>query len=139
LKFIYAIYLKCQETNIELLKSTYQNLQKNSVETYEITDDNIKFKVLATLADSYSRTILQHTKNNPKSAMELAFETNIPISTIYRRLQNLFDLKLLSIAGSISEQGKKFFVYQNNIDAIHTSSTGETIKVRISKYAETNP
>ncbi len=139
MKFIYAIYLKCQETNIELLKSTYQNLQKNSVETYEITDDNIKFKVLAALADSYCRTILQHTKNNPKSAMELAFETNIPISTIYRRLQNLFDLKLLSIAGSISEQGKKFFVYQNNIDAIHTSSTGETIKVRISKYAETNP
>ena len=139
MKIVYTIHIKLHETNFELSKLISQNLQKNSVQTYEITDDNIKFKVLAVLADSYCRTILQHTKNNPKSAMELASQTNIPISTIYRRLQNLFDLKLLSIAGSISEQGKKFFAYQNNIDAIHTSSTGETIKVRIAKYAKTNP
>lgn len=55
--------------------------------------------ILDTVSDRYSRTILKATLNKPKTALEISAEYQIPISTVYRRLQNLHDAKLLRISG----------------------------------------
>ena len=60
-------------------------------------DDERKQIILEVLADKYCKQILHDTLEKPKSAMELSSDKKIPISTVYRRLQTLYDAKLLGI------------------------------------------
>jgi len=69
--------------------------------------------------------------SKPKSAMEISAETKIPISTVYRRLQSLYDNKLLRISGTISDDGKKYFLYKSRVKAIFTSFNGNFVEVEV--------
>ena len=88
------------------------------IQTRKIMDNERKQIVLEVIADKYCKFILRNTLNRPKSAMEISRDEKIPISTVYRRLQTLFDARLLAISGSINEDGKKFFLYQSKVKAI---------------------
>lgn len=101
------------------------------LETRQVTEDEKKELILRTLADKYSRNILEVTMDSPKSAVEISGLTKIPISTVYRRLQELHDKKLLSISGSINDDGKKFFLYRSKIRGASTSYDGATLDVSI--------
>ena len=59
------------------------------VQSRKITDDQRKQVILEILSDKYCKQILHNTLEKPKSAMEISGEKNIPISTVYRRLQTL--------------------------------------------------
>ena len=97
----------------------------------KIEDDSRKDAILEVMADKYCRTILENTMEKPKSAMEISVETKIPISTVYRRLQALHDNKLLGISGSISDDGKKYFLYKSKVKAIATSFNGNHVEIEI--------
>lgn len=88
------------------------------LQTRKIMDDERKQIILEVLADKYCKQILQDTLEKPKSAMELSADKKIPISTVYRRLQTLYDAKLLAISGSINEDGKKYFLYKSKVKSI---------------------
>ena len=90
-----------------------------------------KDAILEVLADKYCRAILENTMDKPKSAMEISAETKIPISTVYRRLQTLHDNKLLGISGSISDDGKKYFLYRSKVKAISTSFNGNYVEIQV--------
>jgi len=97
----------------------------------KIEDDLRKDAILEVMSDKYCRAILENSMEKPKSAMEISAETKIPISTVYRRLQTLHDNKLLGISGSISEDGKKYFLYKSRIKAIASSFDGNKIEVEV--------
>ncbi len=97
----------------------------------KIDDDSRKDVILEVISDKYCRSIIENTMEKPKSAMEISGETKIPISTVYRRLQILHDSKLLGISGSISNDGKKYFLYKSKVKAISTSYNGNNIEVEI--------
>jgi len=97
----------------------------------KIEEDEKKQGILEIISDKYCRAILASTMENPKSATELATETDIPISTVYRRLQTLHDNKLLRISGSISEDGKKYFLYKSKVKAISTNLIGSYVEIEI--------
>ena len=97
----------------------------------KIEDDLRKEAILEVISDKYCRAILENSMEKPKSAMEISAETKIPISTVYRRLQTLHDNKLLGISGSISEDGKKYFLYKSRIKAIATSFNGGNVEVEV--------
>lgn len=82
-------------------------------------------------ADKYCRAILESASELPKSAKQISQECHIPISTAYRRVQQLHDHKLLSISGTISEDGKKFFLYKSKIKGIMASFNKGLIQVEI--------
>lgn len=88
------------------------------IQTRKIMDDERKQVILEVLADKYCKQILHDTLKKPKSAMELSGDKKIPISTVYRRLQTLYDAKLLAISGSINEDGKKYFLYKSKVKSI---------------------
>ena len=69
--------------------------------------------------------------NQPKSAMELTAETKIPISTVYRRIQMLHDNKLLLTSGTISEDGKKLFLYKSKVKGIQCNFNNGQIEVEL--------
>lgn len=97
----------------------------------KIDEDEKKEVILKTLSDKYSRAIIQNTIDSPKSAVDLSAITKIPISTVYRRLQELYDKKLLAISGSISKDGKKFFLYKSKIRSISASYENGMLNVSI--------
>lgn len=101
------------------------------IEGRKVEDDSRKDAILEVISDKYCRNILENTMERPKSAMEISSETKIPISTVYRRLQTLHDNKLLGISGSISQDGKKYFLYKSRIKAISTSFNNGSIQVEI--------
>ncbi len=84
----------------------------------KIEDEERKDAILEILADQYCRDIIKITMEEPKSAIEISAYSQIPISTVYRRLQTLHDNKLLAISGTISDDGKKFFLYKSKIKSI---------------------
>ena len=96
-----------------------------------ILEQTSKDALLGILADKYSRAILEATMDLPKSAIELSAECQIPISTAYRRIQELHDNNLLKISGSINEDGKKYFLYKSKIKAIMTCFNGNSLEVEI--------
>lgn len=98
---------------------------------YKVEEDTTKDALLTILSDKYCRSILEAIMDVPKSAMELSAKTNIPISTVYRRIQTLHDSNLLQTSGLISEDGKKFFLYKSKIKEIQSSFQNGQIQVEL--------
>ena len=101
------------------------------IQTRKIIDDERKQIILEILADKYCKQILHNTLEKPKSAIELSQEEKIPISTVYRRLQTLYDAKLLAISGSINEDGKKYFLYKSRVKSISIQCDLEVTTIEI--------
>ena len=101
------------------------------VQGRKIDEEARKDAMLGIRADKYCRAILETTMDKPKSAMEISAESKIPISTVYRRLQTLHDNKLLGISGSISNDGKKYFLYRSKIKAIASSFKGGFVEIEV--------
>ena len=97
----------------------------------KIEEVDKKDVILEVMSDKYCRAILENTMDKPKSAMEISADTKIPISTVYRRLQTLHDNKLLGISGSISDDGKKYFLYRSKIKAISTTFNGSHVEIEV--------
>ena len=101
------------------------------LQTRKIEEDEKKELIVKMLADKYSRTILEGTMDSPKSVIEISALTKIPISTVYRRVQELHDKKLLAISGQLSDDGKKFFLYKSKIKGVTTSFDNGILNVSI--------
>ena len=101
------------------------------VQGIKIDEEGKKDAILEIISDKYCRAILDATMDKPKSAMEISAESKIPISTVYRRLQTLHDTKLLGISGSISDDGKKYFLYRSKVKAISSSFKGGFVEIEI--------
>lgn len=97
----------------------------------KIEDENKKSGLLEVISDKYTRGILKAIIDKPKTCLEISRECNIPISTVYRRIQFLHDNKLLYPSGSISEYGKKYFMYKSKIREIQTNFLGGSGSVEI--------
>lgn len=82
---------------------------------FNFEESEQKDVILEVLSDKYFRSVLKAITNTPKSAIEITSETEIPMSTVYRRLQTLHDNKLVSISGMITDDGKKTFLYKSKI------------------------
>ena len=101
------------------------------VQGRKIDEGAQKDAILGIISDKYCRAILETTMDKPKSAMEISADSKIPISTVYRRLQSLHDNKLLGISGTISADGKKYFLYRSKIKAISSSFNGGFVEIQI--------
>jgi len=88
------------------------------IQTRRVEDEERKQVILEILADQYSKQILQTIMDKPKSVMDITAETRIPVSTVYRRIQLLHDNKIVSISGTISDDGKKYFLYRSKIRSV---------------------
>jgi len=98
---------------------------------FKIEDNSKKDALLGILSDKYCRAILDSVMEKPKSAIEITLDTNISVSTIYRKIQVLCDNKLLVVSGSISDDGKKSFLYKSKIKSIYAFYSKDMIKVEV--------
>jgi len=98
---------------------------------FRIEETEKKDSLLEVISDKYCRTILESTMYKPKSVMEITAETKIPISTVYRRIQTLFDNKLLRTSGTITNDGKRLFLYKSKIKGIQSNFCNGQVEVEI--------
>ena len=91
-----------------------------------IKDDTRKQIYLQILSDQFCMGIISSIIVRPKTAVEIAKVTNIPISTVYRRLQFLQENKMLKTSGGLNKDGK-YFVYLSKLKTISTAVLGPSI------------
>jgi predicted transcriptional regulator len=98
---------------------------------FRIEETEKKDSLLEIISDKYCRTILESTMYKPKSVMEITAETKIPISTVYRRIQTLYDNKLLRTSGTITDDGKRLFLYKSKIKGIQSNFCNGQVEVEV--------
>lgn len=80
----------------------------------------IEEKIMKGLADKDSRRILQHTIDNRKTAEEISNELGIPLSSIYRKIKELKDAKLLVVEKSaVTKEGKVCDLYRSAVRGVN--------------------
>ena len=95
-------------------------------------ESNLRQAILKALSDEYSRTIMNYTIEQPKSVIDMVRDCNVPMTTAYRRVHELEENKILKVTGSIvTDDGKKFFLYQNRLKAIYVIFGLEELDVQI--------
>ena len=95
-------------------------------------DSDLRGAILKALSDDYSRTIMNYTIEKPKSVVNMVKDCDIPMTTAYRRVRELEENKILKVAGSIvTDDGKKYFLYQNRLKAIYVVFGLESLDVQI--------
>ena len=93
--------------------------------------NNEKKKIyLQVLSDHFCLAIISDIISNPKTAVDISKDTEIPISTVYRRLQFLQENKLLKITGGIGKDGK-YFLYQSRIKGFSTVFNGKSLEITV--------
>jgi len=113
-------YYLMQITKLEPVNETMMCIDSN-------TNDVLCNKLLSIVVDKYSKQILDTTSMESKSVTQIFLDAGIPISTVYQRLQNLLDAKLLHISGEINEDGEKLSLYKSKVKEIHTTVNGKTV------------
>ena len=75
---------------------------------------------------------MNYTIEKPKSVVDIVKECDIPMSTAYRRVHELEGNKILKVTGSIvTNDGKKYFLYQNRLKSIYVIFGLEELDVQI--------
>jgi predicted transcriptional regulator len=98
---------------------------------FRIEEMEKKDSLLEVVSDKYCRTILESIMYKPKSIMEITVEAKIPISTVYRRIQTLHDNKLIATSGTITEDGKKLFLYKSKVKGIQCNYNNGQMEVKL--------
>jgi len=97
----------------------------------KIEEPERKESFLEILSDKYCRAILESVMDTPKSAIEVSREKDIPLSTVYRRVQQLHDSKMIRTSGVITDEGKRLFLYESKIKEVNTSFRDGKIDVDV--------
>ena len=97
----------------------------------KIEEPERKESFLEILSDKYCRSILEAIMETPKSAIEVSHEKIIPLSTVYRRIQQLHDSKMIRTSGVITEEGKRLFLYKSKIKEVNTSFSDGKLDVEV--------
>ena len=71
------------------------------------------------MADQYSRKILTATLNEPVSALDLSKRYQIPITTVYRRIEELVEAGLIAaVRSGRTADGKWYDLYRSLLTRI---------------------
>ena len=95
-----------------------------------VNDDPVKQRILSALSDEYSRKILAATVPEPLSALEISRKYGIPITTVYRRIEELLDGGLIAaVKSGRTIDGKWYDLYRSLLLRIDVSFEEGNVKI----------
>lgn len=97
-----------------------------------VAEDPVPADVFTLLADEYARRILEVTNSTPMSARQLAEDLDASRSTVYRRIEQLEALDLLSESTEIDPDGHHRSLYRAHLDQI-TIELEDDFSVRVDR------
>lgn len=90
------------------------------------------FQTLAILGDEGNLKILAATFNEPKSVQELVEDLEMPIATVYRKINELEQSGLLrAVENVLTNEGKRVKIYWCQVNAIHIKLHGDKLGVTL--------
>lgn len=97
----------------------------------ELTADDAVESLFGTLEDSDCRSIIEATTNEALSASELAERCDLPLSTTYRKVDQLTEVGVLEERVRLSRSGQHTSEYALRIDSLQLSvdNTGITLQI----------
>lgn len=91
-----------------------------------------KQAVFDVLESARCRRILRATRGEPRTATDLACSLDIPVSTVYRKLDALVDAGLVAESTQIREQGNHSVGYECVVEGISVEFDTNSIDVQFS-------
>jgi predicted transcriptional regulator len=93
--------------------------------------------VLDCLGDEYSVRILSALTEREMSAKGISEELDIPIATVYRRIEELDDAGLIEYEGkALTQDDKRVKVYRSYIDELSVFFESDEPQVEMKMYSE---
>lgn len=83
-----------------------------------VSEDPSVEGLLSVLDDEYARTILMETDQRPMSAKHLAEACDASLPTIYRRIDRLSELGLVTERPEFGDDGRHYSVYEATLDQV---------------------
>ncbi|WP_152041118.1 ArsR/SmtB family transcription factor [Salinigranum salinum] len=102
-----------------------QSLSPTGADPASGLEERARSELLRALSDSKSRSILQATVSRPSTAAELSEELDLPLSTVYRKLDRLLEASLLQETHRLSSSGRHPCQYRCTLDWVHIEMSGE--------------
>jgi predicted transcriptional regulator len=95
---------------------------KHKITLPQLKKYDITQKVIESLADAESRTIIFSLIHRGKTASSLSKSLKIPLSSVYKKISDLENLTLIKVEKTIlSEKGRRFKVYRSRINRAEIS------------------
>ncbi|MCU4752365.1 helix-turn-helix domain-containing protein [Halobacteria archaeon AArc-curdl1] len=88
-------------------------------------------EVLDLMADEHTRDILAHTSQQAMSAPELVEACDVSERTVYRRLEQLQSLGLVTENTQIDPDGHHRSVYKTGLEGVHVLLNNGQYEIRI--------
>jgi len=101
-------------------------------DTIRVTNQDEIATVFDSLNDSDACAIMQALDDAALSAKEISDHCELPMSTTYRKLNQLSDLGLLEENTEISLEGKHVSTYRRSIDNIEITITDDGFELELS-------
>lgn len=89
-------------------------------------DDRGRDELLKTLSDPKSRAVLRVTSAEALTAAELSERLDLPLSTVYRKVDRLLDASLIEGSRRIAADGKHPRQYRCIVERVHVELPGES-------------
>ena len=97
-----------------------------------VSDEPAKQRILAALSDEYYRKILTATVQEPLSALELSKKYEIPITTVYRRIEELVEAGLIAaVKSGRTTDGKWYDLYRSLLRRIDVSFDRGEVRIEV--------
>ena len=98
-------------------------MSKKSV--IQLSEFNITQKIIESLSNACTRSVLFSVKNESKDVGQIANELKLSLSTVYKTLSILEDLALAEVEQYIiSPEGKKIKLYRSRIEKVEITLEG---------------
>lgn len=95
-----------------------------------VNDEPAKQRILTALSDEYSRQILTATAQKPLSALDISKNYEIPITTVYRRIEELVEAGLLAaVKSGRTTDGKWYDLYRSLLLRIDVTFDGVDVRI----------
>ncbi len=91
----------------------------------QLSEFNITQKIIESLSNACTRSVLFSVKNESKDVGQIANELKLSLSTVYKTLSILEDLALVEVEQYIiSPEGKKIKLYRSRIGKVEITLEG---------------
>ena len=95
-----------------------------------VNDEPAKQRILTALSDDYSRQILTATVHEPLSVLELSRNYGMPITTVYRRIQELVEAGLIAaVKSGRTTDGKWYDLYRSLVRRVDVTFDGVDVRI----------
>jgi len=97
-----------------------------------VNDQAVKQRILSALSDEYSLQILTATTQHTLSALELSRNCEIPVTSLYRRLDALIDAGLIAVAKyGRTPDGKWYELYRSLLSRVDVSFNDGDLRMNV--------